>query len=278
MSSPTLPGCRLLIGAVLAAGLAAVPSLSQAKSPTSAVRTVTVMAAHPSLPRSLPAGLLAVRLVADASTPYGVGFVRFKPGASFGQARKAEADLFKLSRFVTFLGGEIVPAGRTATVLVNAGVPGVYAMHVAGKEGDPGRVLTFAVTRPAVSVAAPAGSARTIRLTAHSVAGLPAHLRRGAATFAVTNATRGLRNMQIWRLDPGKTQRDFIAAFAGTHGQSDPTWLHAAGGMDVLSPGQTAWMTVPLAPGTYVADCPLPDGPGGRALALQGMITTFTVS
>ncbi len=84
--------------------------------------------------------------------------------------------------------------------------------------------------------------------------------------------------MQIWRLDQGKTERDFLAAFM-TKSNNVPRWLRVAGGMDVLSPHQTAWMTVRLTPGTYVADCPLSDpNRGGQPFALEGMIATFAVS
>jgi hypothetical protein len=242
------------------------------------MRTITVSAAHPALPRSVPAGPLAIRLVATAGTPWGIGVVRLKPGVSLAQAQAAGGDVNKLRRYVTFIGGEIVPAQQVGTVILNAGVPGQYAMHISGREGDPGRVLPFAVTPPAVSVAAPVRPDVTVGLTRHGFIGLPGSLHAGLTTIQVTNRAPGLRNMQIWRLGRGKNAQDFITAFRNARGLGVPSWLQVAGGMDILSSRQTAWMTLRLSPGRYVAECPLSDPRSGRPFVLEGMLATFTVS
>jgi hypothetical protein len=220
--------------------------------------------------------MLAVRVVTSPHSVLEAGFSRVKPGTSLLQAEAAAGNLARLNRLLVFVGGLIVSQGSIGTVVLNLRTPGQYAVHVQGNKGDPGRILLFSVSPGGMQSAAPPRANVIVRLKGTRLVGLPTTLRVGRATFKVVNRSSWLRNMHIWRLDSGKTVRDFIAAFNDQH---DPAWLHLAGGMDLLSPGQTARMTLRLAPGTYVADCPLSDpNKGGRAFALEGMIATFTVS
>jgi len=48
-------------------------------------------------------------------------------------------------------------------------------------------------------------------------------------------------------------------------------------GLGVLSPGQTSWLALDLAPGTYIALCFVPDEETGVPHALMGMVQVFTV-
>jgi hypothetical protein len=188
--------------------------VSRAAPARPGMRTITIIAAHPALPRSIPAGMLAVRLVTDASTPYSVGFLRVGPGVSIAQARAASADVMRLSHLVTFVGGEVVPVQRSATAILNLRVPGRYAMHISGKKGDPGRTLLFAVTPAGTCAAPPIRADVTVVLKATHFVGLPIALRAGVTTFKVTDRSPGVRNMQIWRLDPGKTEQNVICTAA----------------------------------------------------------------
>ena len=49
------------------------------------------------------------------------------------------------------------------------------------------------------------------------------------------------------------------------------------GGMSALGPGQTAWVSMKLVPGTYVILCFLPDKSSGLLHVQLGMICSITV-
>ena len=49
-------------------------------------------------------------------------------------------------------------------------------------------------------------------------------------------------------------------------------------GLGALSPGQTSWLALDLAPGTYIALCFVPDRETGVPHALMGMVQVFTVA
>ena len=86
------------------------------------------------------------------------------------------------------------------------------------------------------------------------------------------------------RLDPGRTKQDVANLFKGPRQGpgGPPAWAHVAGGLNMISGHQAAYLMVNLTPGTYAALCTMPDtrpGPRqGAPHAAEGMLTTFTVS
>jgi hypothetical protein len=247
-----------------------------------AMRTITVSAAHLTFPKTIPAGMLAVRARADTADGLYMGFARLNPGATVAQVEAASTagDLMRLSRLVTFIGGVGVPAGSRGTAVLDLRTPGQYGVHVQRGDQDPGHDLLFTVTGTGAPAAVAPRARVDVTLAGTRYVGLPTALPAGTTTFKVTNRSSWLRDMVIFRLDPGKTVKDMIAATKEaeqTH--QDPAWVHDAGDADLLSPHQTEWVTLDFTPGSYVAFCPLSDPQkGGEPFALEGMIAPFTVS
>lgn len=272
---------RALAVPLLLAALAAPTPHRAAHAAPAAMRTITISAARLAFPASIPAGMLSLRLVADAHHLLDVGLARINPGASMAaiQAASAAGDMARLGQFVTFIGGEGVPVRGTGTVVLDLHTPGRYGLHVARADQDPGQMFLFTVT-PAVAPAATSRADVHVTLRGTTILGMPRSLRAGSTTFQVSNRAQSIRDLVLFRIDPGKTVQDVLAASrVDAQTGKDPSWLHGAGSVDVLSPHQTAWATLVLAPGSYVALCPLPDPQAhGRALIYEGMITSFTVS
>ncbi len=272
-----------LTGTLLVAGLTVgLPRTAHAASAPPALRTLTVTATHLAFPTRLSAGLLALRVIGAAHDGLSLSVARVHPGVRWAtvEAASARGDLQRLSRIVTFLGGVGVPPQHTGTVVVDLRTPGQYGVHLQQGDHDSGRDLLFTVTPAGPSAATVAAARVHVTLAGTRLVGLPPSLPAGTTTFQVRNTSSGLRDMVLFRLDPGKTLQDMKAAIKEaqqTH--QDPSWAHDAGDADLLSAQQTAWVTLTLVPGTYVAFCPLSDPQnGGEPFALEGMLTAVTVS
>ena len=275
---------RIMAGTLLLTTLAA-PGLARASHAASApggLRTITLRASHPVFPTRIPAGLVALHVVNDGTTPFFAGVARPNPGISLATAlaTSAHQGFMQLMRLVTFLGGTGAPAGHTATMILDLRVPGQYGVHITRSDQDPGVDRLFSVVPTGAPAATPPRATVTVTLAGTHFVGLPARLPAGTITVKVRDSSPGARDMLLYRVDAGKTVKDMIVAMnEDARTGKDPAWAHEAGLMGVLSPHQVAWLTVTLAPGRYVALCPLPDpARGGQALALEGMIVAFTVS
>lgn len=273
----------LIVPLILAAlAVSALPRVSNAAPARASIRTITIASAHLAFPKSIPAGMLALRVVADTRSSLDAGLARVNRGVTMSQVETASAsgDFIHLSRLVTFMGGVGVPQRSTGTAILDLRTAGMYGLHITRGDRDPGRDLLFTVTPVGTQTATAPKADVTVTLRGTRFVGLPSSLPAGTITFKITNSSSWVRDMILFRLDSGKTVQDMIAA-AKVDEQTgkDPSWAHAMGSMDVLSPYQTYWATISLTPGAYVALCPLPDPQkNGTALMLEGMIVPFTVS
>ena len=269
---------RALVCTVLPATLAGLvaPAPSHAAPPSVATRTITLYTSHPSFPRAIPAGLLDIRIVSDAWPGVGASVARIHPGVTLPQLQRASTNFMAVTRLVTFLGGLDVPVGAHARMVIDARTPGSYVLHLMPRDTGAGRALFFSV-KPAIAQAVtPPRATVSVTMQGTRFLGLPAALHHGGISFKVTNNTSWVRKMEFFRLDPGKTLADFVAA---RQRNQEPGWARGSGGVDVLSGHQTFWLRLALAPGTYVADCSIPDPDhAGRPFDLEGMIAQVTVS
>jgi hypothetical protein len=138
----------------------------------------------------------------------------------------------------------------------------------------------FTVTAGTGMAAWPAGDV-SVTLKNFKFVGLPKRLAAGHTTFQVTNSSTMVHEMQLVRLDPGKTQQDLLKFVRSPQAQNGPppTWAHDAGGMSIISPQQRAEVRVSLVPGYYVAVCFMPDvKKNGELHVMEGMIGHFIVS
>lgn len=103
----------------------------------------------------------------------------------------------------------------------------------------------------------------------------PDTLTPGQLTYQVTNRGAQAHEMVFLRLAGGKTWKDLMAFLQTPQAATLPGSI--VGGMSALSPGETAWVTMDLVPGTYVILCFLPDKSSGLLHVQLGMICSITV-
>jgi hypothetical protein len=101
-----------------------------------------------------------------------------------------------------------------------------------------------------------------------------------AGVLRVTNNGTEVHEFIMHRFLPGKTLDDARGFYlAEAHGKTVPKPFTNAGGAVGLSPGQSNWLDLHLAPGTYVFFCFFPDPhKSGLPHALEGTLTVDTVT
>ena len=102
----------------------------------------------------------------------------------------------------------------------------------------------------------------------------------GKHTFKVVNSGPQPHEVEIFRLAPGKTMKDFNEFVAkATEGKADgPPPVDALGGVAGEVPGMSQYFTADLTAGNYVLICFVPDGKDGKPHVEHGMIKEFKVS
>ncbi|MGH2389774.1 MAG: hypothetical protein ACRDIE_16355, partial [Chloroflexota bacterium] len=193
-----------------------------------------------------------------------------KLNASAGQSL---ASFVKLSKLLTYIGGaNSVAYGDKETVILDMRAPGSYGADLSLGQGSD-HVRAFTVAPSSGQAAMPSGGI-VVALKDMKFVGLPKQVAAGPVSFQFTNQGPQLHEMELVRLDPGKTQKDVIALLRSPQGQNGPPpWAHDIGGMDVLSPHQFARMQLNLTPGYYIAMCFLPDvKKHGTPHVMEGMI------
>jgi hypothetical protein len=179
----------------------------------------------------------------------------------------------------TWAGGPVVPAGGTveATVTLTAGT----WILLNGSFGTPQQPTTLEVTGPAAATDAPPADA-TVTLAEYAFGGLTAGLPAGQQTWKITNTGAQPHFMGIFRAPAGITAAELMAIFENGGLPPDSPYAESdfdfkQPGLGVLSTGQTTYLTLDLAPGTYVAICHVPDVETGTEHAMLGMIQVFEV-
>lgn len=97
----------------------------------------------------------------------------------------------------------------------------------------------------------------------------------GTHTIRLVNDGPQVHEVQLVKLDPGKTIQDYMAASAP--GAQGPPPGRLMGGAGALSPGKENYWTVSFEPGTYAILCFVPDNADGTPHAMKGMIKEFTI-
>jgi hypothetical protein len=106
----------------------------------------------------------------------------------------------------------------------------------------------------------------------------------GKGVVAVSNQGSQIHEMVILKLNPGKTLADakaFLLVPPGGKAPAGPppfSSVPGIGGVTGLSPTQSAWLNMDLAPGNYVLFCFFPDPTKGNIPhALEGMTAEFSI-
>ena len=100
--------------------------------------------------------------------------------------------------------------------------------------------------------------------------------RLGANVLRVRNTGQRPHDLTFYRLEEGKTLRDFGVWYATREG---PAPVTPVGGMVTLAPGREGLVSLNLPPGHYFAGCGTPEeGPEGVRLHFQmGMYEEFEI-
>jgi uncharacterized cupredoxin-like copper-binding protein len=127
-------------------------------------------------------------------------------------------------------------------------------------------------TSPTTMSSAAAATA-TFEASDYQIAG-PADVPAGLTTITARNTGAESHHLVFARVEEGRTQDDFTAAFAAL----DPTGVATLlGGPTGIAPGATGSATIPLTAGEYVVACFIP-GPDGISHYVKGMSTQLTVT
>jgi hypothetical protein len=278
-----------LVVPLAALGLAALPAparVTHAGAAQSSLLPITVNAAAPHLPKSIPAGVVALTLVNNAKQAADATMARINPGATLVQIRAANKDnslqgFIRLSQLLTFVGGPTaVPPGGRETTILDLRTPGRYGLSVSLGNNSGGKPIFVTVTPgPGQHAVLPRGTV-TINLDKMRFLNVPAHVAAGDVTFQLVNKSQWIHEANLARLDPGKTQQDVINFLKTPNGLNGPppAWVHDLPGLDPLSGKQTASFTVHLTPGYYVLLCFMPDvKKNGTPHVAEGMLNHFVV-
>jgi uncharacterized cupredoxin-like copper-binding protein len=129
---------------------------------------------------------------------------------------------------------------------------------------------------PATATEAPKAAPATVTVTATDFRfDAPATAPAGAVTIHLINHGKELHQVQLVKLEDGKTAADFAKALQ-TPGPP-PSWIKFVGGPNGIAPGQEARATSVLAPGSYMYLCFIPSQDGVMHAA-KGMVRPFEVT
>jgi hypothetical protein len=231
-------------------------------------------------PDSVTAGWTTFHLVNDGANLHHAQLVRLDSGKTVADLEAALKNPPPFPRWVVEIGGPNAPdpnGGQTdATVNLDAGQY-AFICFVDMPDHVPhftkGMVRGLKVTAGSGAAAPEPTSDATVTLTdyAFSVQG---SLNAGKHTIKVVNKGPQLHELELVRLAPGKTTKDFMAFIAKMDG---PPPGNALGGIAGFLPGTTAYTTVDLTPGNYLLLCFIPDMKDGKAHFTHGMMKEFAV-
>jgi hypothetical protein len=108
---------------------------------------------------------------------------------------------------------------------------------------------------------------------------IPASIAAGNHTFKVVNSGPQPHEIELVRLAPGKTMKDFGEFIEKAYADKVdvPPRGDGIGGVSAIMPGATEYFTANVTPGNYVMLCFLPDAKDGKPHLEHGMVKEFTV-
>jgi hypothetical protein len=183
----------------------------------------------------------------------------------------------------TFAGGPFATKGKTTQAVANL-TEGKWYVFSGGEPQFAGTGLTVTAASSASPAAVSITADVEVSLQEYAFAGLEKPVPAGAHVWKVTNTGQQPHIMLIFPVPAGTTteqvQASVMTMMTGTPeaGAIDLGNAPAAAGCSTLSPGQSLYLPVDLAAGTYGAICFFPDEKTGAPHALMGMETAFTVA
>jgi uncharacterized cupredoxin-like copper-binding protein len=234
-------------------------------------------------PAKVDTGWVRVTLTNSGVEPHHVQFLRLNDGVTAAQFEETlSQDAGPALAMTSEVGGVgAVYPGGTASVVINlpAGEYVILCFIPSPSDGvghhAKGMIKSLTVSA-GDNIAAEPKSDLSIHLKDYSF-DMPASLAAGKLTVKVTNDGPESHEINIMKLEEGKTAQDVLAFLNGEAGGPPP--FVPVGGMNGLSVGFTGYAELDLAPGAYVAICnihsPIAEG---HPHFMLGMIKEFTVA
>jgi hypothetical protein len=224
---------------------------------------------------ALRPGLVTLHVRDASSIPHGVGIIALHGTSAARAATIVGRDNIPDKLPFALLGGvpQLQPGGSwTGTVLLQ---PGKYLLFDDGATGK-GMRLTFTV-RGSARAATPPKTVGTITMTDFAFGiRLPANWD-GDGVLKVPNVGKEIHELTFVTAKPAELA-SLRQQLSKGYPQGGPPRgariVYAVGGM---SPGETSYVHVHLAPGKYLAICLFPDSKTGKPHTALGMMSTVTV-
>jgi plastocyanin len=279
MKGPGIAIVGFLVGVMGCASSEPAARTAEAGAETHEVRVkATEFAFAPAGP--IPAGVTRVVLEDVGRQPHHLELYRLGAGKTLADLVPLLAGPAPLPPWVVAVGGPgAVEPGETvdSTMLLD---PGSYAYvcYAPDSAGVPhyrhGMVGSAEIAPRAAAWTAEPAADLTLRLYEYGFEFTP-ELTAGAHTIRVENAGAQTHQAFIFRLDPGRSQDEFVRwTNAGEVGPPPGRW---ASGQSALAPGRHAYFTKTFEAGEYILVCYVSDDSDGKPHFLHGMVRTFTV-
>lgn len=230
-------------------------------------------------PSQISAGPTTFRLVNNGTQVHHVFIIRLDDGKTRADLEAALAQSHHLPSWAKAVGGpNAVDPGMTAAATVNLRA-GTHVMLCVIPDKDhvlhamKGMVHTFEVT-PAPRDADLPATDLLMTLSDYDFQ-LSTPLTRGRHEVRVVNKAAQIHELVIFRLLPGRTQKDLQEWLGGM--MQGPAPATAVGGVSPIDNGYANTFTMDVESGEYVFICFMPDVKDERPHFVHGMIKSYVV-
>ena len=265
---------------------AAAAAASASAAPSTATPTVINVTARDfafDAPDTVTAGMVTLHLVNNGPELHHLQLIRLSDGktaADLEQGLKTMKPDAPMPPWVHMVAGPNAPApGENASITeqLDAGNYALICMipspdHVPHVMKGMIRALTVVPQTTASTAPAPTADIE-VRMSDYAWAVTP-DINAGKHVLKLTNDAEQPHEMFLAQLAPGKTPMDLAQWALNPVG---PPPGKPLGGISAMSKGESAYMTVDLAPGDYGLLCFLPDSKDGKPHLMHGMVKQFAV-
>lgn len=231
-------------------------------------------------PNEMPAGMTTFRLVNDGKTLHHMVILRLDSGKTLADLQKAFQHPGPPPGWIVPAGGPNAPDPGSVSNATVEMAPGNYVLmcFIDFPGGVPhftkGMIHSLTVN-PSTTTAPPPKPDVVVTLSDYKFDITGPATVAGKHTFEVRGAPGQPHELELFRLEPGKTADDVVAWIRDMKG---PPPVHGVGGVLPAGPGVPVYFTADMAPGRYALFCFLADAKDGKPHFTHGMIHTIEVT